>query len=451
MLAIVITYIIGGLTRGTVLYGLTTVIIQMNNNTALIKYNLTKGVTSLLSVACLLGSIVSTILAPKLIGKIGKTNTLRFVSFLSLVANILIFPAIHWAYLFVFKSIAGFATVLLITVVPLIGVEQLDPKIRGVVGSLTNVTLQGGMFISYIIQYFISSQDRFYPLSVVLPTILSIAMIGMSFIIKERKQEVSETTNTVVVQPNITKINIWQKKYTKSFIVAISLGMSIGATGSSPILQYSTLIFKNSFNSPKSGTIGAIIMSGISFIAALAALPVVRRYKRKTIFTIGLNIILCCYIIMITVMYVKPAKKVSDAIILATTIVFIISYAFSSGSLFFVIMGEVFPPQIKSIFVNMSMAINQLTLLITTFIFPLLKQQENYILYFCWVVLVEVLIIKFVPETHNKLLSQIEFEMIPNNETNIIASSDSTAQFVLEILPSRLERCRIQTAAYIQQ
>ncbi|CAL6051999.1 Hexose_transporter [Hexamita inflata] len=292
----------------------------------------------------------------------------------------------------------------MVTAIPAIGAEVLDAKIRGTVGSLTNVSLQLSMVLSNVVQFFISSNSKFYPVSVVLPSVFALLMIIICFMLKEGEGQ---------KKVKVVNDNLMQRKYVKTVIVAVSLGMSIGATGLNPILQYSTIIFKDTFNSPKSGTIGSIITSSLSFIFSIVVIPMIKKYKRKSLFILGLNLILICQLTIIITLYLNPPKKTQNGIILGATFAFIFCYAFSSGSLFFVIMGEVFPVQVKTICVNIVMGVNLITLLITTFIFPLLKQQENYLLYVCWVILVQILIIVFIPETHNKTLEQIEMEMIP--------------------------------------
>ncbi|CAL6009461.1 Hexose_transporter [Hexamita inflata] len=369
LIIIILTYTFGGLVRGAALYGLSTVIINMLQDSSKISFVTTNVVISLLSTGCSMGSIVGTIIGPKIIQKMGQIKALQMVSLITLAANILMFPSIHWAYLFGLKIISGVSSVLLLTIIPLICMQQVDSKLRGIIGSLSNLNMWASMFICNIIQYCICQSSKLYPISQIYPTVISVAMTIMSYIMKEQ-QTLSSST--------IKNESIFQKQFKTCFIVAFSLGMSLGSTGFTPILQYSTLIFKNNFSSQKSGTIGAIITSGISLMSCILALPFVKKYKRKLLICLGQNTMMICYIIMITVLYLQLNQAVSDIIILVTTIVYVIAYSFSTGSLFFVMMGEIYPPAIKSVFVNLTMGIHVTTLLIVTFVFPLLSQQQKF-------------------------------------------------------------------------
>ncbi|CAL5978786.1 Sugar_(And other) transporter family protein [Hexamita inflata] len=406
LIIIVLTYTFGGLVRGAALYGLSTVIINMLQDSSKISFVTTNVVISLLSTGCSMGSIVGTIIGPKIIQKMGQIKALQMVSLITLTVNILMFPSIHWVYLFGLKIISGVSSVLLLTIIPLICMQHVDSKLRGIVGSLSNLNMWASMFICNIIQYFICQSSKLYPISQIYPTVISVVMTIMSYIVKEQVKEQQKFSSTIKNE------SVFQKQFKTCFIVAFSLGMSLGSTGFTPILQYSTLIFKNNFSSPKSGTIGAIITSGISLMSCILALPFVKKYKRKLLICLGQNTMMICYIVMITVLYLQLNQAVSDTIILVTTIIYVIAYSFSTGSLFFVMMGEIYPPAIKSVFVNLTMGIHVTTLLIVTFVFPLLSQQQNYIIYFIWVLLDQILIIKYVPETHNKKMEEITQIMI---------------------------------------
>ncbi|CAL5985361.1 Major_facilitator superfamily protein [Hexamita inflata] len=259
LIIIILTYTFGGLVRGAALYGLSTVIINMLQDSSKISFVTTNVVISLLSTGCSMGSIVGTIIGPKIIQKMGQIKALQMVSLITLAANILMFPSIHWAYLFGLKIISGVSSVLLLTIIPLICMQQVDSKLRGIVGSLSNLNMWASMFICNIIQYFICQSSKLYPISQIYPTVISVVMTIMSYIVKEQVKEQQTLSSSTIKNESI-----FQKQFKTCFIVAFSLGMSLGSTGFTPILQYSTLIFKNNFSSPKSGTIGAIITLGSS-------------------------------------------------------------------------------------------------------------------------------------------------------------------------------------------
>ncbi|CAL5990473.1 Sugar_(And other) transporter family protein [Hexamita inflata] len=405
IIQIISIYTISGLTRGAALYGVSTIIIEMTKQSSVYPYETPKTVITLMSTGCLIGSIIGSAVGPQIIFKLGRIRSLRFMSLLILLVNILMFPSIHWVYFFVLRIISGISSVFLVTIVPQICIQQVEPKHRGIIGSLTNLNMWTGKFIGDIIQYLVCQDAHLYPVTQVFATVMSVAMVIMSYTIKEQTQQHSSQTAP-------QKENVWQTKYQTCFAVAISVGMCLGSTGFTPILQYSTLIFKSSFDSPKSGAIGAIITSGITTVSCFLALPVVRKFPRKILFLVGQILMMLCCLAMIIILYLNLSKKTSDNIILALTVIYIVAYSFSTGTLFFVLMGEIFPLHVKPFFVNLTMGTNMLSILIVTFIFPLMKQQQNYIIYFVWTGLVLILINAFVPESFNKTSEMINEKMM---------------------------------------
>ncbi|CAL5995685.1 Hexose_transporter [Hexamita inflata] len=421
MKAIIFAYIFGGLNRGATLCQLTTVSIQMYTAVAKYKYNLTVDIISLLSIASFIGSIIGMVFQSLSLKLFGFYVSLRIVAVINLIANCLCMIEVHWGYLFVFKIFAGFSSVMQVTLVPAIGGEQLEPKVRGIVGSLTNLTIQLSLVICNVIQYLVQQNNKYYPLTLVYPCAISLIMLIFCFIMKapEAKSDVETRTGvqaeveTSQKQAVVTE-SIFQMKYLKSFVVALTLGMSTGASGINPVLQYSTIIFKNTFNSPKSGTIGAIITACISLASCLITMPVVKRFKRKQLFNGGLGVLLLCFVALIIILYLElDNKTLSDDLVLCITSVMILSFNISSASLFYIVISEVFPRQIKTAAIGFAMAAAVASVIIQTYVFPHMNQQENYVFFLCWMFVVYIFVVFAIPETANKTLEEIELEMIP--------------------------------------
>ncbi|CAL6016922.1 Sugar_(And other) transporter family protein [Hexamita inflata] len=419
MKPIVFAYILGGMNRGAVLCQLTTVSMKMYIMVAKYNFTLNIDIISLLSVASFIGSIIGMLLQPNFLKWFGFYVSLRIVAVLNLIANGLCMLEIHWGYLFALKIFAGFTSVMQVTLVPAMGGELLEPKIRGIVGSLTNLSLQLSMVICNVIQYFVQQNPKLYPVTLVYPSAISIAMIILCFIMKAPKvKDDVEMRSTISVEQDLKPVvkseSIFQMKYFKSFIIAITMGMSVGASGINPVLQYSTLIFATTFKSKKSGTIGAIITSCISLASSAITMPFVKRFKRKQLFNTGLGVMLLCYVALIIILYSKlDNKTLSDDLVLCITSLMIFSFNISSASLFYIIIGEVFPRQVKTAAISFSMAASVGSLIIQTYVYPHLNQQENYIFFLCWMFVFYIFVVFAVPKTANKSLEEIELEMIP--------------------------------------
>ncbi|CAL6040246.1 Sugar_(And other) transporter family protein [Hexamita inflata] len=401
-------YILGGICRGAVLYNISTVIIEMYQKMAQVPYDHVPDLVSIISVSATIGSIISSIVSTQMVRKFGARSILIFTTAISLISCCLVLPSIHWIYLFVFKFISGFSSCFTISLIPMVCAQYISVAQRPIVGSLYSVSLVLSMVVCNVIQFFISSEKQLYWVIQVLSIVSSAFLLILSLKTPKEKHEVLKSEN------------VYSKKYTKCFLVAFIIGISIAGTGYNPILQFSTLIFKNSFNSPKSGTIGAIITSSINLISATISIPVVRRFKRKVLLIVGSILMLLSYTVTILALKLVKDTKLQNNIVLGATISFIFFYSCSSGSLFFVLIGEVFPKQLKMFFMNFVMVIHFVGTMVTTFIFPIIDEFINYILYigFCSINL--ILIVKFLPETKGKSFEEIEREMITESRKVVL-------------------------------
>ncbi|CAL5993968.1 Hexose_transporter [Hexamita inflata] len=266
-----------------------------------------------------------------------------------------------------------------------------------------------------------------------------------------RKCSTSWTTEATIILSSQSD-KIFQMKYLKSFVVALTLGMSTGASGINPVLQYSTIIFKNTFNSPKSGTIGAIITACISLASCLITMPVVKRFKRKQLFNGGLGVLLLCFVALIIILYLElDDKTLSDDLVLCITSVMILSFNISSASLFYIVIGEIFPRQVKTACIGFAMAAAVASVIIQTYVFPHMNQQENYVFFLCWMFVVYIFVVFAIPETANKTLEEIELEMIPKKywtqkDEKEVAEKDKGE----EEITSKQSEMQIMAAAVIE-
>ncbi|CAL5977233.1 Hexose_transporter [Hexamita inflata] len=287
MNVLICAYIFSGLSRGSLVTSMSTVIITSYHQSSFIKFDLTKPVISAVSV--LTGSALGSCVAAPVINRFGRKRTLTVFSIVQIISEILCIIPVHWVYLFVFRIVAGVASNFIMSVVPMLCAEFIPPKLRGIVGSILNASICSGIVLTNLVQYFICLQVKLYWIIIIIPVASSILTLIISFKLQETSQLVGKVENTT---------KIFLKQYTKCFIVAFGLGFMLSGTGINTVLQYSTIIFKNSFNSKKSSSIGALISSSINMISSFIAVPIIRKIHRKKIIASGFFVMLIAYVLL---------------------------------------------------------------------------------------------------------------------------------------------------------
>ncbi|CAL6061906.1 Hexose_transporter [Hexamita inflata] len=397
MNVLICAYIFSGLSRGSLVTSMSTVIITSYHKYSFIKFELTKPVISAVSVAVLTGSALGSCVAAPLINRFGRKRTLIVFSIVQIISEILCIIPVHWVYLFVFRIVAGVASNFIMSVVPMLCAEFIQPKLRGIVGSVLNASICCGIVLTNLVQYFICLQDQLYWIIIIIPVASSILTLIISFKLQETSQLVGKVENTT---------KIFQKQYTKCFIVAFGLGFMLSGTGINTVLQYSTIIFKNSFNSKKSSSIGALISSSINMISSFIAVPIIRKIHRKKIISSGFSVMLIAYILYIISQQNFILQDQSNTLVIIASCLISFACASSSSPMCYIVNSEVFPLAIKTKMMVIVMFINFSSLITITFIFPLISLTNNVFIYICFVIMMLIVLMIYLPETKGKTLQE---------------------------------------------
>ncbi|CAL6074404.1 Hexose_transporter [Hexamita inflata] len=283
------------------------------------------------------------------------------------------------------------------SVVPMLCAEFIQPKLRGIVGSVLNASICCGIVLTNLVQYFICLQDQLYWIIIIIPVASSTLTLIISFKLQETSQLVGKVENTT---------KIFQKQFTKCFIVAFGLGFMLSGTGINTVLQYSTIIFKNSFNNKKSSSIGALISSSINMISSFIAVPIIRKIHRKKIISCGFFVMLIAYVIYIISQQNFILQDQSNTLVIIASCLISFACASSSSPMFYIVNSEVFPLAIKTKMMVIVMFINFSSLITITFIFPLISLTNNVIIYICLVIMMLIVLMIYLPETKGKTLQE---------------------------------------------
>ncbi|CAL6022211.1 Hexose_transporter [Hexamita inflata] len=400
-----LVYLAGGLVRGTTVNNLTSVTIQMYSN--LTTHFDTQGqIMAFLCTCIMFGSMLGTFTATPIIIKLGRKITIQIMALIAFISNVACMIPFHWMYLLALKVLIGLSSSIIMTVVPMLFSEFVAPNLRGVFGSLMNLFIVFGIMLTAIIQYFISQSDKLFYIAFVPSAISAVVLLILSIWVKE-----SSNSNLVVTEKQIVE-SIFARKYRKCLFVALTLGTSQAGSGMNAIVQYASLSFANSFNSPQSGTIGFIIVTAANTIAGSIAIPFIRRISRRKLFFSSLAGCMACLLAQIILILVKFDQQIIDSIKLVFTIAFLVFFQFGIGPLFLAMLSEVFPLEVKTKLMNFGMIMFWIALITTTLLFPLIPRVFSFALFFVIDTVCFIVLFKYLPETTGKTLQEIRKIMV---------------------------------------
>ncbi|CAL6022213.1 Hexose_transporter [Hexamita inflata] len=402
-----LVYLAGGFVRGTALNNLSTVTIQMYSN--LTNHFDTKGqIMAFLSTCVMCGSMLGTFTATPIILKLGRKIAISIMALIYLISNIAFMIPVHWIYLSVMKTLTGLSSSVIMTTVPMLFSEFVAPKQRGIFSSLINLFICFGVLLTAIVQLFIAPYDKLFYVTFIPGSVSGALLLVLTIWVKE----VSTSKDLIVSEQKVQPSSIFNKKYRKCLLIALTLGPSQAGSGMNAVVQYATLTFANSFNSPYSGTIGFIIVSSANTLAALIATPFIRRISRRKLWFSSLFGCMICQLSQIILTLINVNENILAYLKLTFTISFLIFFQFGIGPLYLAILSELFPLEVKTKLMNFGMVLFWTVLITTTLLFPLIPKWTSYLIFLS--IQTSCMIVLFInlPETTGKTLQEIRKIMV---------------------------------------
>lgn len=249
--------------------------------------------------------------------------------------------------------------------------------------------------------------------------------------IKEVDSEILDIQGTI--KENRGKFaDLFKPDVRKAVIAAMGLAFFQQFTGCNTVIYYAPKVLElagfDTFQS-RLATVGI----GVANVAAtLIAIVIVDRVSRKLIFVVGglcMALFTGLFALLISTNFFTPDPSIKDQIILsnpdnsvfvmicATLLLglYIISFGISWGGTMWVVLGEIFPNNIRGIGVGTGSMTNWISNTVVIAIFPvvvgLTGLASAYWVLFVFCVLGVLFVIKFLPETKGKTLEEIEYEL----------------------------------------
>ena len=118
--------------------------------------------------------------------RLGRRITLIVAAAICVISNALSCIPIHWIYLATIRIFAGLGSSILLTTMPMLFSEFINPELRGVFSSLMNYFICMGSFLSNILQLFLVLNDKLFYLAFFPSMICALIVFCLCFFVKEK-------------------------------------------------------------------------------------------------------------------------------------------------------------------------------------------------------------------------------------------------------------------------
>lgn len=396
-----------------------------------------------------LGALIAAIFTGYISDLLGRKKLLLITAILFLIGSLGCALANDPFLLIISRLLLGFAIGMGSSLSPMYISEMAEKNRRGKLVTLYLISVNFGIFISYLISLLLSHLEL-WRLMLGLGVIpASVLLIFSSFLPESArwliangkteegievlkkihgndgsKLEYEEIKKTLPLE-KITLKSAFQFKFFKVIFLGALIGIFTQAVGINAIIYYAhTLFQKTGFNKT---VITMLATLGIGFVVTLSAIFAsifIDQFGRRKLLLSGLcGIILSLLVIIFSFTYVHD-QKILGWLALISFMFFVACQGISVGPACFLMPSEIFPAKIRGFGMGVSITFNWLTNFLVALLFPIALDAYGVAFVFKIFLALSVagfsIFYFFIPETRNVSLENIELNILANKKLRLL-------------------------------
>lgn len=385
----------------------------------------------------LLGALVGAIVIGPLGDKFGRKKMVLTAAVIFFIGALGCGLAMGFWSLVLFRFILGIAVGGASTMVPMYLSEVAPAEMRGTLSSLNQLMIMTGIFLAYVTNYAWSSLYSGWRIMLAAATVpAAILFIGGLFLpesprflvrvgkVDEARGVLGQLRNADQVQAELTDIeekakikmggwgDVFSKVARPALIIGLGLAVFQQVMGCNTVLYYAPTIFTDIGFGVSAALLAHIGIGIFNVIVTAIAVVIMDKVNRKTMLIVGaLGMAASLFTLGIAMHYSHNSMTAAYIAAIALT-VYIAFFSATWGPVMWVMIGEVFPLNIRGLGVGLSGTFNWGANMIVSLTFPTLLAalgtEKLFIGYGVLCVLAIWFVHSGVFETRGKSLEQIE-------------------------------------------
>lgn len=389
-----------------------------------------------------IGDLVGCLLSPCLVDKIGRKYTLLVYAIPNLIGCLLITIANNVSYLYIARFIGGIGHGGIFNLIVIYVSEISEKNIRGILMNIMNIASNLGSCIFTAIGAYFSYQILNIT-SITIPIIFLITFVFMpetpyfylmnnknndavSSIMKLRgvrnqksiEYDLMSIKSSIICyknQKNPLRELLTNKNHQKGLFILLCLKAAQFLAGKLTILAYTQEIFSYT-GSSLAPEHCVMILGGIDLISGFIVGGVIERYSRKILLlTSGLLTSICLFVCGLF-FFVKNQLNLDVSNIswipLLGLIVYMFAYSLGIGTIPYMVLGEIFPVNVKGTAISIGLTMGSIFSFLVTFTYSYINDfagiHTNFWIYAICSLIGAFVNFKLTPETRGKTLEEIQ-------------------------------------------
>lgn len=404
------------------------------------------GITGWITSAVMFGAIFGGALAGQLSDRFGRRKMILVSALIFVLGSLLSSASPHDGslYLIIVRIFLGLAVGAASALVPAYMSEMAPAERRGSLSGLNQTMIVSGMLLSYIVDFALKGLPEtlawrlMLGLAAVPAIILYLGVLRLPesprFLIKTGHPDEARTVLTYIRKDdsvietelnNITETNAeeseaakttsWGTLFSGKYRYLVIAGVGVAAfqqfQGANAIFYYIPLIVeKATGNAASSALMWPIIQGVILVLGSLLYILIAEKFNRRTLLTMGGAVMGLSFLLPAVINWMMP--NANPMMIVVFLCIYVAFYSFTWAPLTWVLVGEIFPLQIRGRASGLASSFNWIGSWLVGLLFPIMTanmSQEAVFGIFGIICLLGVLFIRTrVPETRGKSLEEIE-------------------------------------------
>ncbi len=412
------------------------------------KYSLSAAMTGWVASCALVGCMAGAMFAGALSDKLGRKKVLMISAFAFAVSSLgIMIPSTIPAFI-LFRFIGGIGIGIASMLAPMYISEIAPAEIRGRLISIYQLGIVIGILLIYFVNAAIAGMydeawnvDHGWRWMFGSGIIPSLIFIGLLLIVPESPRWLAQQDNWTAAEEVLKKVNGEAKAKEEMVAIRESLAVKEGSfadlltpglkvaliigvllsifsqvTGINVIMYYAPEIFKATGDGSSSALMQTIWVGGINVLMTVIAIKYVDTLGRRKLLLIGSMGMAVCLAFIGWAFY---AGLSAGYFILIGILLYISFFAISLGPLTFVVVAEIFPTHVRGKAMSVAIFFLWLSVYIVSQTFPMLLEgigtAWTFWIYMVTSILAFVFIWRFIPETKEKTLEEIQQMWLSRN------------------------------------
>jgi sugar porter (SP) family MFS transporter len=420
---------------GGLLFGFDTAVIAGTTEQLTSVFHLTPSLLAWTVSIGLVGTILGALTSGALGQKIGGREALRIMAVLYLLSSIGCAFAWNWDALMVARFIGGIGIGGSSVLGPVYIAELAPAKWRGRLVGMFQINIVIGILLAYLSNYIITTrhlgalQWRWEFGVAIVPSVLFLVMLygiprSSRWLVTTNQtdealdvlrlmgspnseEELKEIIESVHMERGAKQEPLFNGKYNKPILLAITIGMFNQLSGINAILYYSNSIFASAGFHDASAALQTVAVGLVNLLATFLGMALIDKLGRKTLLLIGA---LGMVVALVGVGAVFATNSHQNLLVWCLML-FIVFFAISQGSVIWVYISEVFPSRVRSKGQSLGSSSHWIMNAIIAFLFPQIAVRSHAVpfFFFAGMMALQFFVVLFVyPETKGQTLEKIQ-------------------------------------------